>query len=74
VKAGPKGKVTAAPRFVEAAEGGKARVAASIEGSITTPTTGTGPETAEAAAVATRDHQWDIRRPTDYVTKSPTPC
>jgi hypothetical protein len=47
---------------------GRACVGASIERFITTPT-GTGPETAEAAAVATRDHQWAVRRLTDCVTK-----
>jgi hypothetical protein len=68
VKAGPNGKVTAAPGSVEAAEGQQARVAAPIEGFITTPTD-TGPETAEAAAAETRDDQWAVRHTTDCVTK-----
>jgi hypothetical protein len=43
VKAGPKGTITAAPASVEPPKAGRARVAASIEGFITTPTD-TGPE------------------------------
>jgi hypothetical protein len=68
VKAGPKGKVTAAPGSVEAAEGrqGSCR---RVYRRVPHHTGGTGSETAEAAAVATRDNQWAVRHPTDCVTK-----
>jgi hypothetical protein len=57
VKAGPKGRSPLRLELARLPKAGRARVAASIEGFIATPT-GTGPETAEAAAVATRDHQY----------------
>jgi hypothetical protein len=68
VTAGPKGKVTAAPGSVEAAEGqqGSCR---RVHRRVHHHTGGTGSETAEAAAVATRDDQWAVRRPTDCATK-----
>jgi hypothetical protein len=68
VTAGPKEKVTAAPGSVEAAEGrqGSRR---RVHRGVHHHTGGTGPETAEAAAVATRDDQWAVRRPTDCATK-----
>ena len=68
VTAGPKGKVTAAPGSVEAVEGqqGSCR---RVHRRVHHRTGGTGSETAEAAAVATRDDQWAVRRPTDCATK-----
>jgi hypothetical protein len=72
VKAGPKGKVTAAPGSVEA-KAGRARVAASIEGFITTP--------AAPGRKRLKLRPWQreminglFDAPTDCVTKSPTPC
>jgi len=66
VKAEPKGKVTAAPGSVEAAEG-RHRSCRRVHRTVHYHTDGHRAGNGWAAAVATRDHQWGVRRPTDYV-------